>query len=124
MADLAWVMVGGAVGSGARHLVGVAVLARWGPGFPWATLGVNLLGALLLGVLWSLCDAGTLSPTARVALGTGLLGGFTTYSTFSTEAVRLFAANAPVGALYVAITVIGGLAASWLGLFVGRSLQA
>ncbi|MBA2320237.1 MAG: CrcB family protein [Deltaproteobacteria bacterium] len=117
-------MLGGALGSGARHVVGLAADARWGPGFPWGTLGINLAGSFLLGVVLSLSDGGTLSPTARVALGTGVLGGFTTYSTFSAEAVRLLSAGGLAGPSYVAATVIGGLLATAAGFAVGLRFAA
>jgi CrcB protein len=120
--QLAWVMLGGAAGSGARYLVGIAVIQRFGTTFPWGTLGINLVGSLLLGAVWSLCDAGTLSADARLALGTGVLGGFTTYSTFSAEAATLLAEGATGrAAAYVAATVLGGLAASFAGFWLGRA---
>ncbi len=85
MQPLLLVMAGGAVGAGARHLVGRAALGLFGPGFPWGTLAVNLAGGLLMGLL-----AGTLARTSggeswRLLLGTGVLGGFTTFSAFSLE---------------------------------------
>ncbi len=121
MGQLAWVMLGGAAGSGARYLVGIVVTQRVGTSFPWGTLGINLVGSLLLGLLWSWCDRGVLSPTSRTALGTGVLGGFTTYSTFSAEAAMLLSSGATGrAAAYLLATVIGGLAASFLGLWLGR----
>jgi CrcB protein len=120
MRDLGLVMVGGALGSGLRHLVAVAVRT---PGFPWATLGVNLVGSLVLGIVWSLVDRGSLPPAAKVALGTGVLGGFTTYSTFSAEWARLLSGGQwPSAVAYGVATVGGGLACSFAGFWLGRSL--
>ena len=77
------VMVGGAIGAGARHLVGQILLARLGPGFPWWTLSVNIAGSLMMGLLigWLARSGG--SDQARLFLGVGVLGGFTTFSSFS-----------------------------------------
>ena len=123
MQPLLLVMAGGAVGAGARHLVGRAALAAFGPGFPWGTLCVNLLGGLAMGVL-----AGTLartegSETWRLLLGTGLLGGFTTFSAFSLDAVLLAERGAIAAALvYVLTSVAGAIVALVAGLALARSL--
>src|SRR3569832_2973453 len=84
------VMVGGAIGADARHLIGQIMLARLGPGFPWWTLSINILGSLLMGLLigWLARSGG--SDTARLFFGVGILGGFTTFSSFSMEFWSLF----------------------------------
>ena len=89
------VALGGALGSVLRYLTGV-VAARWlGLEFPWGTLIVNLVGSFLIGVVNELAsDAFTLSPEARLFLAAGVMGGLTTYSTFSYETVRLMEAQA------------------------------
>lgn len=119
-----WVCVGGAAGTGARYLVteGIYRLAR-GP-FPYGTLAVNLVGSLLLGLLVPICLASEhVSPTARLALTTGVLGGFTTYSTFSYESMRLLHEGAwATAALYMAGTVVACLAASFAGFGLARAL--
>ena len=78
MPNLLLVMLGGALGAGARHLAGVAGLRWLGPGFPWVTLFVNLLGSLLIGLLagWLVLKGG--SEQVRLFLAVGILGGFTT----------------------------------------------
>ena len=117
------VMLGGALGAGARHLAGRAALALLGPAFPWATLGVNLVGGLLMGVL-----AGTLARTGgseatRLLLGVGVLGGFTTFSAFSLDTVTLVERGMlGFAAAYVAASVIGSIAALYLGLRLVRGL--
>ena len=109
------VLAGGSLGTAARLAVGL-----WMPdagGFPYATLLVNVLGALLIGVV-----AARLASTAalRVFLGTGVLGGFTTYSAFMTGTVALWA-DAPLLAFaYAAGSLVLGLVAAALGLFLGR----
>lgn len=120
MKPLLLVMAGGALGSGARHLVGRATLATLGPGWPWGTLAVNLLGGVLMGAL-----AGTLARTGadeawRLLLGVGLLGGFTTFSAFSLDAVTLWQRAPAAAATYVLISVAGGIAGVVAGLALAR----
>ncbi len=116
-------MAGGAVGAGARHLVGRATLGLFGPGFPWGTLTVNLVGGLLMGLL-----AGTLartggSETWRLLLGTGVLGGFTTFSAFSLDVVTIAErGQLGVAALYVLASVAGAIVALVGGLALARTV--
>ncbi|HET9315661.1 MAG TPA: CrcB family protein, partial [Vicinamibacteria bacterium] len=80
------VCLGGAVGTGARYLVSMAALRLLGAGFPYGTLTVNVLGSFLLGAIMHVGVTTTLlSPTARLVLATGVMGGFTTYSSFNYE---------------------------------------
>ena len=117
MERLAWVCLGGAAGSGARYLLAGWVQRLAGAGFPAGTLAVNLLGSFALGLLMPIgLRTDLLSPTVRVALATGLMGGFTTYSTFSYETMSLLQEGAwMAAALNVAATLLGCLAASFLG---------
>lgn len=119
------VMIGGAIGAGARHLVGQAVLARFGPAFPWGTLSINIVGSLLMGLLvgWLARSGG--GDTTRLFVGVGILGGFTTFSSFSMEYWMLFerGQNAQAAA-YVFASVIGAIAACGLGLFIVRQVPA
>jgi CrcB protein len=107
------VAMGGAAGSLARY--GVSVLAaRWfGLGFPWGTLIVNVLGGLAIGVLAA--RVGPEGENVRLALGIGLLGGFTTFSAFSLETVRLMQHQPGLAALYVALSVALSVGACWAG---------
>ena len=117
------VMLGGALGAGARHLFGRAALTTLGPAFPWGTLGVNLIGGLLMGVL-----AGGLARTGgsesiRLLLGVGVLGGFTTFSAFSLDTVTLIERGAPgLAAAYIGASVLGSIVALYLGLRLGRGI--
>ena len=88
MHHLFLVMLGGAIGAGARHLIGRAALALWGPGFPVGTLAVNVIGGLAMGLLagW-LATRASGDEALRYLLGVGVLGGFTTFSAFSLAAV-------------------------------------
>jgi len=109
------VAAGGAAGSVARYLAGLAA-TMLGAGFPWGTLAVNLLGSALIGLAAGLGASGD----ARLLLVTGFLGGFTTFSAFSLEAVGL-AGRAPfLAVLYVLGSVLLGLAACALTFMLVR----
>jgi CrcB protein len=117
-----WVCIGGAAGSGARYLVSGWVLRALGSGFPFGTLAVNVGGSFLVSLLMHVSlSSGALSPAARLALITGAMGGFTTFSAFSYETMRLMQAGAWTHVmLNVALTVVACLVASFLGLAAGR----
>ena len=124
MLRLLWICLAGAVGTGARYLLGGWILRLTGPAFPWDTLIVNALGSFLIGGIMqaSLAVEG-FDPTLRIALTTGLIGGFTTYSTFNYETLRCFEEGARwAGCLNVVGTVTICLAAGRLGMLVGRLL--
>ncbi|GAB48780.1 fluoride efflux transporter FluC [Mobilicoccus pelagius] len=117
---LAAVFVGGAIGTLLRAAVGTALPAAAGT-WPWATFLVNLTGAFLLGLLLeSLARSGPDvggRRTLRLFAGTGLLGGYTTYSTFAVEITHLAAAPALA---YATLTVSGGLLAAIAGVLLAR----
>ena len=121
---LLWVCLGGAAGTAARYwLTGWAPQAL-GTAFPYGTLLVNAIGSFLLGVVMHVGLATeALHPTARIALGVGVMGGFTTYSAFSYETVRLAGrAHWSEAATYVVVTTAGCLALCLAGIAVGRQL--
>lgn len=118
------VCLGGAVGSGARYLVSGWV-ARALPGaFPWGTLAVNAIGSFLLaGIMVIGLSSESLSPTWRIALTTGVMGGFTTYSTFNYETTELLREGATgLAVANVAGTIAVCLVFGFLGLAAGRLL--
>ena len=120
-----WICLGGAVGTGARYLMSGWVLSWLGSGFPWGTLCVNVLGSFLVGVLMHVgLAAEWMSPTLRVALTVGVMGGFTTYSTFSYETVRLLEQEAwlPVFA-NIGATTVGCLLACYVGMVAARLIS-
>ena len=120
-----WIMAAGALGTGARYLVGVWVLERFGAGLPYATMAVNLIGCFLLGMVTHLSAVPVGSPELRAAVAIGLLGGFTTYSSFNQETLAMLTHGAAgAAALNVAVTLVGGLVAGWLGLVFARQLVA
>lgn len=120
------VMIGGAIGAGARHLVGQAMLARLGPGFPWWTLSVNIAGSLAMGLLIGLlARSGAGGETTRLFVGVGILGGFTTFSSFSLEFWMLFErGQTGQAAFYVLASVIGALLACGAGMIAVRQFPA
>ena len=122
MARLLWICLGGAIGTGARYLLSEWLLRVAGSGFPWGTLTVNVAGSFLLGLLVQV-GMSVERPTLLPALTTGLLGGFTTYSTFNYETLRFFQGDAwQTGFFYLGTTVAGCLAAGALGILSGRLL--
>src|SRR5262245_62313903 len=88
MSRLLLVCLGGAAGSGARYLLAMWVTAKAGSGFPFGTLAVNVIGSFAMGFLAQFAAAHEMSETTRLALATGVLGGFTTYSEFNEETLR------------------------------------
>lgn len=117
MERFVWVCLGGAAGSGARYLLSLWTVERFGTRFPWGTLTVNVIGSFSIGALMQVSAASELlSPTLRIALVTGVLGGFTTYSAFNQETLaRVQQGEWPSAVAYVAITLSLCLAAGWAG---------
>jgi CrcB protein len=112
---------GGALGSMARYWVWTLVAPR-SAGFPWATMAVNLSGSLLVGFLAGVLT-GRLDDTVRFSVFFGLLGGYTTFSTFSVDTVELLRVGEMVPAtMNVTIAIVGGLLAAWAGIVLGESL--
>jgi fluoride exporter len=118
-----WVFAAGGIGSVTRYLVGLWAADRLGPSFPYGTLIVNLSGCLLIGAVWQAAAAQSWHPDVRIAVIAGFLGGFTTYSAFNQETLLLLQSGAAGAALVnIGVTLVGGLAAGWLGLVVARQL--
>ena len=124
MSRFLWICLGGAAGTGARYWLSGWVLRHSGPGFPFGTLAVNTLGSFLLGLIMEIgASGGLLGPTLRVSLATGVMGGFTTYSTFNYETIGYLREGAwGLAAANVGVTVGVCLAAGFAGLAAGRSL--
>lgn len=120
-AVLSAVAAGGAIGAAGRYGLSEAFPAGPG-GFPWAIFWVNVSGCLLIGVLMVLvADVWAARRLVRPFLGTGVLGGFTTFSTYAVDIQRLVDAGAAgTGLLYLAGTLVAALAATWLGLTAAR----
>jgi len=122
MNKLLLVIVGSGIGGGARYLVSTWMLARLGPAFPWGTLTVNVVGSFLLGAVMQLGLSTTvISVETRLLLTTGIMGGFTTYSTFNYETLRyLQDGNWSVALINSTVTFASCLLAGFLGVAVVR----
>ena len=120
------VLVGGALGSLARYGVNVALAERLGHGTAWGTLAVNVVGSFLAGAVLVLADErGSIGPQARAFLIAGVLGGVTTFSTFSIETVRFLDEGRPeLAGLNIAANVTLSLLSAAAGLILARSLAA
>ncbi len=118
------ICLGGAAGTGARYLVGTGMLRWLGPAFPFGTLAVNLGGSLLLGAVMELgAGHGLLSADLRVVLATGVMGGFTTYSSFNHETLGYLQRGAWfLGGGYLGLTLLGCSTAGALGIAAARWL--
>ena len=124
MIEFLLVVLGGGVGSGLRYGVGMLLPSSQG-GFPWATLAVNVVGSFVLGMLiGSSLTSTPLSRHTTLLLGTGLCGGFTTYSAFAVESVRLAQeGHIMTVAMYVIATLACCAAAALAGVLVPRVIS-
>jgi len=124
MLRMAAIAAGGAVGALLRYWMSTGVYAILGRGFPYGTLVVNVVGSLLMGVFFVLFMERALSnPEWRAAVLIGLLGAFTTFSTFSMETMSLLEGGAYArAAANVIFSVVLCLAATWVGVVVARQI--
>ncbi len=121
--NLILIFIGGGLGAVSRHLVGSATLRQFGPGFPWGTMAVNIVGSFAMGLLigWLVRRGG--SNEFRLFLATGFLGGFTTFSAFSLDFANMWQRGAHGEALgYVLFSVVASIAAVFAGLGVMRAI--
>jgi CrcB protein len=121
---LAAVALGGALGAVGRYLVMSAVALWFGLSFPWGTLTVNVVGSFAMGALIEISAlVWSPSPELRALLAVGVLGAFTTFSTFSLDVVALIGRGAHTAAgAYIALSVVLSIAALFAGLHLFRSL--
>lgn len=124
MDRILWVGLGGFLGANCRYWLSLWLAERWGTGFPLGTLIVNVSGSFLLGFFVALASGRLpIDPNLRLLIAVGFCGGYTTFSTYSVEGVGLLGERAfGPATLYLAGSVVLGLAAVWLGLFLGRRL--
>ena len=117
------VAAGGALGSCSRYALAGMVATRW-PGFPWGTLAVNAIGSYLIGAILQVASATTsFPPEARIFLTVGVMGGFTTYSTFSYETVKLLqTGNWAMAAANAFGTLVLCVGLCWIGIVTGRAI--
>lgn len=119
MTNLLWVAAGGAAGAALRYLVSLQMVTLSGDKFPWATLTVNLAGCLLIGMAWSLTLHKTASEGVLLFLMVGLIGSFTTFSTYGLEGIQLIqSGKLMLGFAYVMLSNVAGL----LLVIIGKSM--
>ena len=117
--------LGGAIGSVLRYVVTFLFVQRFGSGFPWSTVFINVSGSLLIGIVaeLSLTRALGITPFFRLVLAVGVLGGYTTFSTFSFETLLLVNEGARYLAFfYAAGSVILGIIAAFTGMLIARTV--
>ena len=118
------VALGGAIGAALRFLTGVGILRLIGPGFPVAVMGVNVFGSFMMGLFVVFATQRGVTQLTPFVMA-GLLGGFTTFSAFSLEAVSLFELGAMGQALaYVVMSVVLSIGGLMLGLMIARGMWA
>ena len=124
MNNLLYIAGGGAIGSVLRYLISTGVQTMFGKDFPFGTLSVNLVGSILIGLLYVLLGERLDTNEAwRMALIVGLLGGFTTFSAFSLETFNLLQGGQPgKAAINVLLSVCLCLAGCWLGMIIGKKI--
>ena len=125
MSPLPLIALGGALGTTARYLISLWAARQLPAGFAWGTLIVNVLGSFLLAFVVQLSlTTPTITPTTRLFLTTGVMGGFTTYSTFNQETLVLLQQGSPAAAFAnVAATLLTCLAASFAGQALARAIS-
>ncbi len=118
-----WICLAGAAGTGTRYLIAVWAAQRLGSAFPYGTLLVNLFGCFAIAGLMHAALTLGWPATTRAAVTIGFIGGLTTYSSFNYETTPLLEEGAPAtAALNLALTLLGGFMAGWLGLVTARGI--
>jgi CrcB protein len=121
------VALGGAIGASLRHGAGQAAVRLAPDGWPWATFLVNVTGSLAMGVVigWLVLKGAESGQNMRLFLATGVLGGFTTFSAFSLEVAEMMRSGALAkAAAYAGVSVLFGVAALFVGLWLARRILA
>ncbi|THB79420.1 MAG: fluoride efflux transporter CrcB [Desulfobulbaceae bacterium] len=119
MSKIFAVAIGGAIGSVGRYLIALGIERFGRSSFPYETLTANLLGCLLIGLLWGYFEKVPLSNEFRLFLFTGVLGGFTTFSTFARENVQFLKSGAPLHAVaYLLVSNLFGLLLVAIGFII------
>jgi CrcB protein len=118
------VVIGGGIGAGTRHLVNLGAMRLLGVNFPWGTMIINITGSFIMGAFIELAARRFgASNDLRMFVATGILGGYTTFSSFSLDFASLWERGAAVPALaYVLVSVVGGILALFAAFWLVRSL--
>jgi len=111
--------MGGFIGTVFRYVLSLAIQNKFLSTFPYGTMSVNIIGCFLIGIIYALSDRGNISVEWRLFIATGILGGFTTFSSFSNETVSMLRDSEYCYALlYVLSTVFMGILATFAGIFL------
>jgi len=124
--EYVWVGVGGAAGAIARFFIGKKIIEQWGSSFPYATLFINISGAIAVGFLMTVLVERSIADTFwRTLLVVGFLGGYTTFSSYTWETMHLFDEGRWTAALaYIGLSNGVGLACCALGILLARTTLA
>lgn len=122
MLEVMLVTIGGGIGSASRYLVSTWAAARFGVDFPYGTLIVNVVGCFIIGAFMTVATERLIvSPYWRLFVTVGIVGGFTTFSSFSYETLHLLQEADALRAFYnVSLNVLVGFSATWLGIGLAR----
>jgi CrcB protein len=123
MLDVLIVGIGGFLGAASRYTIGSLISERTGSGFPFATLAINITGCFAIGLFMATTPGGlNAHPHARLFIAIGFLGGYTTFSTFGYETLKLVGdGSAMLGFANILGSITLCLTALWLGMFFGRT---
>jgi len=123
MDKILFVALGGAIGSSFRYAISVLTVKTLGKLVLWATFSVNIIGSLFIGVLWAYFENNTSSDNLKLFLVVGILGGFTTFSSFTIETISLFKTDGIRNALlYLFASNIFGILAAVLGYYLSKQI--
>ena len=126
MLEVILVTIGGGIGSASRYLVSTWAAARFGADFPYGTLIVNIVGCFIIGAFMTVVTERLIvSPYWRLFVTVGIVGGFTTFSSFSYETIHLLQEADALRAVYnVSLNVLVGFFATWLGIGLAKLFTA
>ena len=123
MRILLMIGIGSFIGGIGRYLITLFVQNKFLSTFPYGTFAVNVIGCFLIGVIYALSDRGNLNVEWKLFLATGVLGGFTTFSSFSNESLSMMRDGQYLNAFaYVSLSVILGLAATFIGISLTKMI--
>lgn len=123
MSRFLFICLGGAIGTGARFLISTFAARSLGT-FPYGTIFINVTGSFLIALVMELSlSSGAITETTRLFLTTGIMGGYTTYSSFNYETLRLVSSGSyDLAGLNFGVTAVGALLAGFAGLIAGRAI--
>jgi CrcB protein len=125
MAKILLILLGGALGTLARYGASGFAHQKYSGVFPIGTLTVNLVGSFLIGLLWGIAENSTLNPNLRTFLFVGILGGFTTFSTYSLETLSLLRDGAfKLALLNILLNNVLGIVLAFSGLLIAKNITS